>query len=165
MQVFYSFAVRGKPVVKNLPELLDHFCATRQPESVCLHPSCIWTADLQNASSVGAEVNVAWRDTVKNTWKKYSLVVANQINHIRFGQSLKQKIAGGGERAQGKFRILALHLLSLDSCFRPLVCVLVGLFACPEQSTNVVPSCHKWRCGVPSSWLNCRGWHRESARL
>lgn len=93
------------------------------------------------------------------------LMVANQINYISFRQSLKWKIAGGRATPRGKFQILALHLLFLAICFWPLVCVLVGLFAFPGQSTNAVPSCHKLRCGVPCSSLNWGVWHRESTRL
>lgn len=66
---------------------------------------------------------------------------ATQINHISLGQSLELKIAGARKSALGKFQILAIHLLSPAGSFQ-LVCVLVGLFACPEWSTNAIPSCH-----------------------
>lgn len=69
-------------------------------------------------------------------------MVAAQINHIRLGQSLELKIAGDRRSALGKFQILAMHLLSPAGSFQLLVCVLVGLFACPEWSTNATPSCH-----------------------
>lgn len=59
-------------------------------------------------------------------------MVATQINHTRLGQSLELKIAGDRKSAQGRFQMLAMHLLSPAGSFQPLVCVMVGLFACPE---------------------------------
>lgn len=78
----------------------------------------------------------------RHSWQKYSLMVTTQINHFGLGQSLELKIAGDIKNAQGKLQILAMHLLSPAGSFQLLVCVLVGLFACPEWSTNAVPSCH-----------------------